>query len=200
MTILLTAFGPFADNPSNPSMDALDRVPSSCSGHTVIKAVLPVSYRGAPLEIGKLIASVRPDAILMTGLAKGRKGISVERIAINVTDSQSPDNDGITRGGEPVDPSGPAAYMTTLNVDRLVGALKGEGILSYASNHAGAFVCNATMYEALKIASGDETKPCIAGFVHLPLSDEAKTQGDETWSMPLQTIVKALSVIIATLD
>ena len=57
------------------------------------------------------IGQQRPDLVLALGLARGRAGISIERVAINVDDASMAYNAGLQPIDTPVVLGGPAAYQ-----------------------------------------------------------------------------------------
>ena len=68
-----------------------------------------------------------PDAVICVGLADGRSEITPERVAVNAMDETIPDNEGAFPHGDPIDPDGPAAYMTRLPIHRITQRLREAG-------------------------------------------------------------------------
>ena len=62
----------------------------------------------------------RPDVVLCIGQAGGRSAVTPERVAINVNDAGSPDNNGNQPVDEPIFEDGAAAYFSTLPIKRIV--------------------------------------------------------------------------------
>ena len=44
-----------------------------------------------------MIEQIKPDAVIATGMAASRKHISIEKIALNIDDSDAPDNAGVVK-------------------------------------------------------------------------------------------------------
>lgn len=152
MQVLLTGFGPFGENRVNPSQLVIERLGG---------VILPVSAERTPRALGAAVDQRRPDALLMLGLAEQREEIQIERVAINVLDFRLPDNDGKQPVDVPVEPKGPAAYLSNVPVKAIVAAWSEAGIPGSVSNSAGTFCCNQVLYTALH-------RGLRAGFIHLP--------------------------------
>lgn len=189
--ILLTAFEPFGGETVNPSMEILHRL----SGRPDIDALtVPVTFRDAA-------AAVLPhlpghDAVLMLGQARGRTGLTVERVAINVDDASIADNAKERPCDQPIVKNGPAAHFATLPVKAIVEAIRAEGLPAAISNSAGTFVCNHLMYCVLHALEGSGVR---AGFIHVPCLPE-QTQGDPAVpAMPLDDMTRGIEAAIRVL-
>ncbi|MCY0870281.1 MAG: peptidase, partial [Firmicutes bacterium] len=139
--------------------------------------LLPVSIAAmTPAAIALAAELEGEDAVVVaTGLAAGRSGLAVERVAINCADFSTPDNDGQTRSGEPLEDSGIAAYFTTLPLQPIVAAWQDAGLSGYISNSAGTYICNAWFY--LLRAHLPDTQPC--GFIHVPCTPDMVRQSQK---------------------
>jgi len=173
-TLLLTGFEPFHTHPSNPSAaaaEALDGLilPGSLRIHS---ALLPVEPHAARARLLPLLSELRPDAVLLTGLAAGRPHVTLERVALNVMDFQIPDNAGQTYRDQPAEVSGPPALLGTLPMRDIVEAWRAAGIPGDISNTAGLYVCNFVMYHALYILQTQGRAHVPTGFLHLPANAE----------------------------
>lgn len=149
MSILLTGFEPFGGDAVNPSWEAVLRVPAEIAGHAVVKCRLPVVFGKAAEVLRGEIARLRPDIVLCCGVANGRSALTPELVAINYRHARIPDNAGQQFHAQPIDPDGPAAYMTRLPVHAMVDALNAAGIPAALSLSAGAYVCNDVYYALL---------------------------------------------------
>lgn len=198
MKILITGFDPFGGETVNPSWEAVKALPDTIEKASMIKAQLPTVYGEAGVHLLNLIDQHKPSAVICVGQAGGRSAITVERVAINVRDAKSPDNQGIVCSDQPICPEGPAAYFSTLPLKSIVSTLEREGIPAAVSNSAGTFVCNDVLYTLLCRAQEDKTlKYC--GFIHVPYTDEqAKNKPSSPPCLPLNTIVRGLEIILCT--
>lgn len=206
MLILVTGFEPFGGAATNASWEAVRRLPESLPvppssggdpgprmGVAVERRLLPVSFERAPRELMRLVETLRPDAVVCTGVAGGRVEVAVERGARNLAHAGRPDEDGTMPREEPLVPTGPARVTTSLPVERLVDAVARHGVPVRASEDAGLFVCNAT-YHALLHAAG-ESSPGPGGltpagvFVHVPAEVDLATD----------RVVEALEALVVEL-
>lgn len=162
--ILVTGFEPFGGLTKNPSADMARAV----AGGDVNGEILRVEYGMLRPSLEDLLARDW-DAVLLMGVAIGRPQLTLERVAVNFIDRDRPDN----AGRIPEDPAlvagGPAAYFSTLPLERLRDAILAEGVSAAISLTAGAFLCNASFYLARYIL-GERATPC--GFLHLPPTED----------------------------
>lgn len=198
--ILVTAFEPFAGRKRNPALDVLLKLPAAIGGGSIYKARLPVSGKAVGPRLAGLIKRVKPDAIVSLGLAAGETSVRVERFALNIQDYGIKDNSGSCPEGRRVKKDGPAAYFVSSDPARTVAAIRKAGVPAYVSNHAGAYVCNTLMYEAMHTVAGQKTK---YAFIHLPLSTEMALQEKPGRgippSLPLATLLKAVEAAIRSI-
>ena len=193
MPILLTAFAPFGGDAKNASQEILNALPDVLCGVRLEKRLLPVSFRAAPQIAAEAAASLRPEAIVCLGQAGGRDAVTPERVAVNLMDATSPDNDGFQPVDEPIFPDGPAAYFSTLPVKALVETMQGIGVPARLSDTAGTYVCNALMYAMLH-----RVKDVPCGFIHVPyLTEQGK--GSETPSLPRELVLRGITACLQIL-
>lgn len=150
MSVLITGFEPWGKERRNPSGE----VAAALGGH-----VLSVDFAEAGRELVRLIREERPRAIVMLGLAPGRKSIALEAVALNVDHCEGRGRN--RRWRKPIG-KGPFVLETRLPIDRLHRRLKESRIPVRISYHAGTFLCNHVFYVALAATR----VPC--GFVHVP--------------------------------
>jgi len=191
MTVLITGFEPFGGSTVNPSQQLVDALDGELA-----TVVLPVSYERAADALRGAIAGHRPDLVIAFGQADGRTGIAVERFAHNLDEASTTDNDEAPGSGLPIDPDGPAAYPSTLPVDEIVAALRADGIPAVPSRDAGGFLCNHVFYVLMGMLERERPN-ARGGFVHVPLLPEQALDNDSA-SMPLETLVRAARIIVAT--
>lgn len=209
MKILLTGFEPFGPVQVNPSEQIVRRIreetkevaegskeESKTRGTGDLRAeVLPTEFIAADRRIRQLIREFRPDAVLCLGVAPQRDKISLERFALNMDDDVLPDNAGRSRTGRPIAPNGPAAYWSTLPLERFERQLKRRGIPVVYSNHAGTYLCNHVFYVVRHLLEQlGSSAPC--GFVHLP---PLRTRGGKARGLPLDTMVEAVECCLSVL-
>ena len=209
-TVLLTGFEAFGGDSVNPSWLAVQQLVTKNSGknssknssstellagHQILVAQLPTSFAASSDALARLLRQHRPAVVLCVGLAGGRSGLSLERIAINIQDARIADNDGLQPIDTPVVASSPAAYFTTLPIKAMCAALTHAGIEASISQSAGTFVCNHVFYALLhalrrRRAGPNETK-VRGGFIHVPY-----LPGQGLPCMPLDEMVRGLQIAL----
>ena len=161
MKIMISGFEPFQEHKINPSQDVLGHLPKNYHSHEIYTALLPVTYKEAFSTLKISLDKVRPDFVIALGLGSGRTTIDLERIAINMADSTTPDNNGQIIVNQKIDENGPDAFFSTLPLQSWVKSHQ----LVNISNTAGTYVCNYLMYKLMQLAKEQSFK---AGFIHLP--------------------------------
>ncbi|MBC7429968.1 MAG: pyroglutamyl-peptidase I [Bacteriovorax sp.] len=183
---LITGFEPFDKDTTNPSGDWINWMNSrnSFCNREICGVILPVKFNGGFSEFKKFYDEFCPDMVILTGLAKNRKELTVERIGINWVDARIPDNDGITITSQKIDVSGPDALFTTIDIDKLISLANSAGCVLKLSTSAGEYVCNELLYKVLCYLQDKKTP---ATFIHLPGLENY----DGTY-LALETIVNGL--------
>lgn len=171
--ILLTGFAPFDGADLNPSWEAARALDGAhIAGHGVVARELPVEFGVARDRLHQALRETRPALVLCSGLAPGRRVVSLERVAINLDDARIPDNGGRQPIDVPVVSGGPAAYFATLPLKAMLAALRAAGLPAEVSHSAGTFVCNHVFYglmHRLRHRGGIR-----GGFVHLPPTGDGR--------------------------
>ena len=185
--LLLTGFDPFDGATSNPSWDAASALDGCViGGHRIAARRLPTEFEASLRALRAAIRETGPSLVVCTGLAGGRKELSLERVAINVDDARIADN----IGAQPVDARiaarGPAAYFTTLPIKAMLAALEKQGIPAHVSQTAGTFVCNHVFYGLMHALR--RTPGVRGGFIHVPRAGRG--------GMPLDQIVEGLRIAL----
>jgi pyroglutamyl-peptidase len=194
---MLTAFEPFAGETINPSLEAARQMAGvEFCGADVTVLELPVE-RHAAIEIAlDGLRDLRPDVVVMLGVAINRFRITPERVAINTDDFRIPDNAGNQPAGEPIVDGGPVGYFSTLPVRAIVDRLLKANIPSAISNSAGTYLCNRLFYSVMHHIAA-EGLPAAAGFIHVPYQHEmALGRYPDIPSMARETIVEGVRLAL----
>jgi len=197
--ILLTGYEPFAEITVNPSIEACRRLQGrTFNGYEVAVEEIPMRYQEVRGIIEGHIESYSPAAAISTGIHSRAPRIHVERVAINVGNSEGRPNFGYTRLDQPLNPEGPAAYFSTLPIRALISALKEAGIPAALSNSAGTVGCNQVFYHLMDYLArtGSEIP---AGFIHIPRLPEQALDGVLP-SMSLDLSARAMEVVVEALS
>ena len=194
MKILVTGFEPFDSEAVNPSRLVLTALPERLGSAEILTLALPVSFLRAPALALAAVKREQPDAVLSLGQAGGRVGLTLERIAVNLADARIPDNDGFQPREALLCSGGPDGLFTTLPVQELLQGIRQSGIPASQSLSAGAFVCNALMYQLLYRA------PMVpSGFLHLPWLHEQALKRAGQPSLSLEDMAAGVSACLSSL-
>jgi pyroglutamyl-peptidase len=192
----VTGFEPWGAHAENPSaLIALALDGAAIGGSARVRAaVLPVSRSAMPRRLQELLDEAQPSLVLCLGLAHGRMGLAVERVAINVQDFDEADNDGNAPHGEAIADDGPYGLPATIDIQAVRAAWREHGIPGYVSDSAGTYLCNMAMYVALTLMAPDGIP---AGFIHVPqLATQAAMADRLVPSMSLETMVDGVRVAL----
>lgn len=167
--ILATGFAAFPGVENNPSatlMAALDKKRDHFErlGVRLETCVLPVVYEGLAVRLSDLCAQTRPDAILHFGVAARRRCISIETRARNRVDPRAVDARGERPSSNVLSRDGAEAISVRIPAAEIAAKIRRAGIAGRISRNAGAYLCNATLYETLRTQ-----KSLPAGFIHIPM-------------------------------
>ena len=188
MKVLVTGFEAFGGRSMNPSQLLLSELVKQCD--FVETLVLPVHFENAFATFMKHWNDQEGKyrAVVLMGQAAGRRGISLERVALNWMRSEKQDPDGnIVPTGRILEDA-PAAYIVDFFPDDWRDQLNEIGE-THISLSAGAYVCNNLYYRVIHHLS-DKKVPVL--FVHLPLLPEQiidKDQHSPTMSLDDQNRV-----------
>lgn len=195
MKILVTGFDPFGGEKVNPSIEAVKRLPDTIAGADIIKVELPTVFGKSIKKLEEVLERENPDITICVGQAGGRNRISVERVAINISDGRIPDNEGYQPIDEPIFEDGENAYFSNLPIKAMVKEMNYKNIPAEVSNTAGTYVCNHIMY-GLLYNINKKYPNMKGGFIHIPFLPEQVIDKKDSPSMSLDLIVKGLEVAI----
>jgi pyroglutamyl-peptidase len=193
LRILITGFGPFPGAPFNPTMALVKRLTElrrpafadvELTGH-----IFHVTYATVDRELPELIGRLRPDALLMFGLAGRSDHIRIETRARNAVTTTFPDADRkVARNGSIVD--GADAAMFGPHTARLLRAALATGIDARSSRDAGSYLCNYLSWRAIE-ATRSAHGPRLAAFVHVPPLSRDPAMRRDGASITLEDLVDA---------
>ena len=194
-SVLITAFEPYDCWTSNASWLALVQLTKDLPAEpTITTRLYPVDFAAVKEKLANDLRA-NYDYALHLGQAPGSTHVQLEAFAINIGGSsrQSPDEFRALVDG------GPAAYRSTLPLASWSAALHEAGIPAQVSYHAGAYLCNATLYFSSYLAErmGLRTQ---STFVHLPLDvTQTARQAPDMASLPSATCAKSLRIVLEDL-
>lgn len=197
MTLLLTAFDAFAGVAVNPSQLVIEalalRNPSD-----LVAAVLPTAFGASGNRMRQLIRDSRPRSVVCLGVKSQSSAIQLERFALNLDYSDSPDNDGQVLKADVINPRGPAAYHSTLPLELFAARLRAMQIPVAFSDFAGTYVCNHVFYIACEEARQFTPEP-RCGLIHVPMVPASGT-GLGMRNVDLPLMVSAIENCIQILN
>ena len=169
--LLLTGFQSYGGRTINPAEEIVKSLNGKIiGGQKITGKTLPVNYNELKNRMKSFIEDIEPQAVICLGLWPGEMMLRIERIAVNISDFEIPDNfENFIK--DPVDSAGPAGYESTLPIEEIRNSLLEHQIPARLSGTAGHFLCNALMYHALNICSTKNPSP-KCGFIHLPYAPE----------------------------
>ena len=145
LRVLLTGFGPFPGAPSNPTQPLVARLAQlrrpALDDVAIASHIFPVTYAAVDRQLPEVLAKVKPDALLMFGLAARTPYLRIETRARNAVTMLWPDAANTRSSKRGI--AGHADAMTFgPHTARLLRAARLTGIDARASRDAGAYLCN----------------------------------------------------------
>jgi pyroglutamyl-peptidase len=181
LRVLLTGFGPFPGAPNNPTQPLVARLSRlrrpAFDGVEFATHIFPVTYAAIDRQLPEVLEKVRPDALLMFGLAARTSYLRIETRARNAVTMLWPDAAN-TRSRKGAIAANADAMMFGPHTAKLLRAARLTGIDARASRDAGAYLCNYLSWRAIE--SVNAGGPKVAAFIHIPLlarSGASRRQG-----------------------
>jgi pyroglutamyl-peptidase len=166
--VLLIGFGPFPGAPFNPSTVLVKSVARrrrpALANISITTHIFATEYAVVDREAPKLLA-VKPDIVLMFGVAGRRRHLCIETRARNAVSVLFPDASGHRPPRGDIMPGGPAALRGAAPFADLLGALRGGPIPARLSRDAGRYLCN---YAYWRMLERTRDRRLLVQFVHIP--------------------------------
>ncbi|HRY06941.1 MAG TPA: pyroglutamyl-peptidase I [Hyphomicrobiaceae bacterium] len=168
--ILITGFGPFPGVVINVSAQVAARLAQAARvrwpHHHVEACELPTQWSAGPHMLHQLWDRLRPDIALHFGVSGEARGLQLETLAQNCCRM---DADAI--GALPVRTEravgGASVHRASLPFEAILRRLEVLRIPGCISQDAGAYLCNAILYDSIQRAAA--ARPvALAGFIHIP--------------------------------
>ncbi len=167
-TLLVTGFGPFPGwerNPTPAMVKAVQRL--RLPGVRIVGHVFNTVYAEVARDLPALIATHRPGAILMFGLAGKAGHVRIEMHAHNVTTRRTKDASGAFHTSPEIAKDAPWRVSTAFRCGPLAARLRRSGLNARPSPSAGEYLCNFAYWLALEAVARGQVKRAL--FVHVPL-------------------------------
>ncbi|WP_349371826.1 peptidase C15 [Salinarimonas sp.] len=167
--LLITGFGPFPGVPRNPTAALAQSLAADPRwrrlGVEARALVLETSYGAIEGALLPALRDVRPDAVLMLGVAARRRAICLETRAVNRATRRLPDASGRLPTRLAWKAGAPFVRPARAPVPVLAAALRaGAPGATRVSRDAGRYLCNVSYFDALA-----EPHPAGLVFVHVPM-------------------------------
>ncbi len=128
--------------------------------------IFHVTYDTVDRELPELMAKLRPQALLMFGLANRTAHVRIETRARNAVTTLFPDADR-NRSRKASIVSGATATIFGPHTARLLRAATATGVDARSSRDAGSYLCNYLSWRAIEqVSKGNGLQ--LASFVHVP--------------------------------
>jgi pyroglutamyl-peptidase len=195
--ILVTGFQPFPGAPYNPTEKLVERLlhlrRPALEGIERIGHIFPVTYSAVDRELPALIATHRPDALLMFGLATRTPFVRIETRARNTITQIWPDAEHAQVHSRTIVRSPDSTRRFGPHTLKLLRAARSTGVDARASLSAGYYLCNYLSWRAIEATRArhdsetsepvfeknharKEDGPRLAAFVHVPLVPRGTAQ------------------------
>ena len=184
--ILISGFTTFSTHAENSSEIIAELFKCNpINGFEIQVVILPVTFSESFKTLKKAVNDFSPDYVVCLGLASNRKGINLEKVAINLIHSDIADNEGVLYYDQLILKDGPASYFATLPLEEMRKLQTPFPVeMSFT---AGTYVCNYVMYETLNFLKDSKVK---AGFIHLPHLEQNQQKIFDSLVIMLQTFSK----------
>ncbi len=194
MNIIITAFNNsrVTDDMYHAGKRIFKELPDTFQNIKLKKVLLPLSFNLCFKELEKHIDD-DTKAIISLGSAGGHH-FSIERVAINIMNSNGVDNNDYQPQDEKIDKKGKNAYFSNLNIRGIEQVLKQAELPAVISNSAGVALCNNILY--LVAQYNDQTnKDMQYGFIHIPHIDHEKNKN--YFTLPLDLLYKGIQIVLS---
>lgn len=199
LTILITGFGPFPGAPYNPTGPLVKRLARrqrpTLADVKIVPYIFPTSYAAVDRDLPRLIARLKPDALLMFGLASRAKTLRVETRARNTltlladASGVAPLRHAITAGVAP-------GMQMPAPTRRLLAAIGSTGVPAVLSRDAGCYLCNYLCWRATEMAC-KKGGPRLAAFVHVPTIARGARRPGKRRKLTQHDLARAGSAVLA---
>lgn len=165
--VLLSGFGAFPGVAHNATQDLVPMLAALAARqfpeHSFAWEILDVDWEDGPAESRRVIERFAPSLIIHFGVSELARGFVVERLAHNIC------RDSLDAGGKlprqsVLDAGQRPVLESTLPCTAIVDRLRQLGLPAELSQDAGAYLCNAVLFETLRRAH----RGVRAGFIHVP--------------------------------
>jgi pyroglutamyl-peptidase len=196
MNILLTGFGPFPGAPVNPTERLVEKLAHSrrlaLAGGRRTAHVFRTSYAAVDRELPELLKRIKPDVLVMFGLAARARHLRIEIRARNAASRIVPDASGGRPRAGSIAPGAAASLALRIPAQRLLQAARSTGVKSALSRDAGRYLCNYLCWRATE-AAARPNGPKVAAFIHVP---KVRGKGSRHAPLTFSQLVRAGEAVV----
>jgi pyroglutamyl-peptidase len=175
LTVLITGFGPFPGAPANPTTALPRRLAArrrpALAGVKRIAHVFRTSYAAVDQDLPALLKRVRPDVVLLFGVATRTGYLRIETRACNGRSVLSSDVDGHRPATNAIARKAPAALAGRGPHALLAASTRARRVPARLSHSAGRYLCNFAYWRALEAAPASGAP--LVQFIHVPVPRRA---------------------------
>ena len=188
--VLLAGFEPYAKHRINPSWEVAKRL----SGEENVEVVqLPVVYEKVSGSLLENLTRTQAEVCVLLSWGSRISGFTLEKVALNVADSDLPDNAGETKKAAEIQEGAPAAYFSNLPLEPIAEKLAAVRIPNQISYHADTFVPNYVFFSALHYMHVHDWLVQV-GLIHIPWPPKFVAPSEP--SMPWETMVRGMKTTL----
>ncbi len=199
--VLLTGFGPFPGAPFNPTGELVRRLVRIrrpfLADVRLVTHIFRTSYRAIDDELPRLISELKPDAILMFGLAAGTRTLRVEIRARNAISALVRDAEGHLSFATSIVSGGPRTLRFDAPAHRLARAARAARVPASLSRDAGRYLCNYLSWRAIEMAT-KANGPRLVSFVHVPNPRRLPARRCASRRLGMTELVRGAQAILLT--
>jgi pyroglutamyl-peptidase len=170
LTVLITGFGPFPGAQFNPTTALPHRLAArrrpALAEVKRIAHVFRTSYAGVDKDLPALLERVRPDVVLLFGVATRTDYLRIETRARNARSVLFSDVDGHRPGRSAIAMAAPATLAGIARHPVLLAAVRARRLPARLSRSAGRYLCNFAYWRALEAA---HCGGALVQFIHVPM-------------------------------
>ncbi len=188
--VLVSGFDPFGRATTNPSWEIAQAVVKNLKAQGIDSAacLLPTSYQRSLPALEKCLDEFG-ESDLVISLGAGLCNVKWETRTFNRNHDKGPDNDGVSRRRQLIDPRGPKELGLRLNYQAMwCGMDAQEKKITMVSTNPDTFVCNDLAYKySLKNPAQ------MFGFIHVP-SESCLKKTPELLSQSISLVTKMIGL------
>jgi pyroglutamyl-peptidase len=201
LTVLITGFGPFPGAPANPTTALPRRLAAlrrpALADVKRIAHVFRTSYAAVDRDLSALLKRVRPDVVLLFGVAARTSYLRVETRACNVRSVLFSDVDGHHPATNAIARKAPAALAGRGPHTLLAARVRARRIPARLSHSAGRYLCNFAYWRALEAAPASGAP--LVQFIHVPMPRRAPVRPAARRRLTPADLVRAGEAILLAL-